>query len=141
MSLHFINNCSWSVTTRKILLSVMFQSAWDLIQLIVYCIVRVLAADMECSRFNLQDSLEEILDPLIITDFKHLRLLCCDLIQSIGNLQTLLKNIFSLYSFTSKESVHSLESFVNFYWTTRGSISVYDKIHRHCSDSFKPHQT
>jgi hypothetical protein len=51
----------------------MFQSAWDFIQLIVcdttaYCIVRVLAADMECSRFNLQDLLEEILDPLITTD-------------------------------------------------------------------------
>jgi len=24
MALHFINNCSWSVTTRKILLSVIF---------------------------------------------------------------------------------------------------------------------
>lgn len=50
-----------------------FQSAWDLIQLIVcdttaYRIVRVLAADMECSRFNLQVSLEEILDPLIINE-------------------------------------------------------------------------
>jgi len=63
VSLYFINNYSWSVTTRKILLSVIIQSAWDLIQLIVCdttadCIVRVLAADMQCSCFNLKDSLE-----------------------------------------------------------------------------------
>jgi hypothetical protein len=95
-----------------------------LIQLIVcdttaYCIVRVLAADMECSRFSLQDSLEGILDPLIMTDFQHPRLLGCNLIQSSGNLQTFLKNIFSLYSCTLKESVHSFETFEHFYWTTR----------------------
>jgi hypothetical protein len=36
-----------------------------------------------------------------------------------GNLHTFLKNIFSLYSCTLMESMHSSKPFVNFYWTTR----------------------
>lgn len=124
-----------------------FHNAWDLIKLILcdttaYCIVRVLAADMECSRFSLQDSLEEILDRLIITDLNIIRPLRCDLIQSSRNLQTFYMNLLSRHSGTLRwrKLVPS-----NRLWIFTGiqdvSISVYDKIHSLCNDNFNPSLT